>query len=49
MLPEKSDSVNNVIKEINTNLNDLQKAMKDLPDKIAQSVKTSKNEGNESK
>jgi len=37
--------MNNILKETNTNLNDLEKAMKDLPDKIAQSVKTSENEG----
>ena len=36
------------LEKINTNLTNLQKAIEDLPDKIAESIKPSSNEGNES-
>jgi lipopolysaccharide export LptBFGC system permease protein LptF len=36
-------------KQLNSTLSDLQKAIKDLPDKIAEAIKSSKNEDNKSK
>ena len=48
---EKSDSKRLVdtLEGINTIISDLQKAIKDLPDKIAESIKSSENEDNELK
>ena len=41
--------LNDALEEVNTRTGDVQQAISDLPAKIAYSVKSSKNEGNESK
>jgi len=46
---KKWDNVDSTLEKININLSDLQKAITDLPDKIAESIKSSKNAGNKSK
>ena len=48
---ETSDKkqLNSALEKISTNISDLQQAIKDLPDKIAESIKSSKNTDNESR
>lgn len=41
--------LDNVLEQMNANSSDLQRAIKDLPDKIAESIKLSRSEDNESK
>jgi hypothetical protein len=45
----KLDNMNNTLEKIHTDLNGLQKAIKDLPDAIAESIHSSTNKGNEPK
>ena len=48
---EKSDrkQLTSTLEKINTSIADLQQVIRDLPDKIVEAIKSSKNEGNESK